>query len=238
MSTSSFSIGDIINESWAAIKKNVWLFVAVVLGYGLISFLVSMLFNGTGAAVSYGASSDPAAILASVFTVSYFLSMLVMLAISAIFYIGYYKMALDAADGLTPQLSAFSNASVKKILNLFIGNIIYAIAVYLGFILCIVPGIFLAVRLQFYIFFIVENDCNAFDALAKSWECSKGESMNLILLGLAFFLVNILGAICCGVGLLVTAPMSTIGIALVYRRFVGGAPEEADFESLSDTPIV
>ena len=237
MSTNSFSIGDIINESWAIIKRHIWLFAATMLGFLLVYYLVTLLVGfvfGGAVAVS---STDPSEILASMFSVAYLMTMLAGVALSAIFYLGFYKMALDAADGLTPQLSSFSQISGKKILNLFIANIICFIVTYIGLILCIIPGLFIATRLQFYIYFIVEKDCNALDALSKSWEYTSGETLNLMLFVLALVLINFIGVLCCGIGVLVTAPMSTIAMALVYRRLTGTVPQEEDFEALSETNI-
>lgn len=241
MGTKKFSIGDVINESWEIIKKHVWIFAAVVLGYLLINLLISSLFSGgIGVASALSNTTDIQAILASLFGISAIISWLVTTIISAFFYLGFYKMSLDAADGKKPDLSSFGAVSIKKILNLFIANIIYNFVVFIGFLLCIVPGIFFAVRLQFYVFFIIEHDYSAINALSKSWESTGGESINLILFGIVILLINLLGAIACGIGLLVSIPMSVIALALVYRIFTGSPVEQVDFQSIKDesAPIV
>lgn len=236
MDTKKISIGDIVNESWAIIKKNIWIFLATTLGFGLIVSLIYYLFIGAGMAAAMATGGgDPSAMLTGIFSFGFFAGMLVLAFISAAFYIGYYKMALDAADGLNPDLSAFSGITVKKILNLFIANILYGIIVEIGFILCLIPGIFFAIRLQLYVFYIIERDCNALEALSKSWEATKGESLNIFLLGLVFALINFVGALLCGIGMLVTIPMTLIAFALIYRILTGGKPgDDVEFEAIVD----
>lgn len=244
MTTKKIVISDILNESWAIIKKNIWVFAATMLGYLIIYVLISMIFGGIGGAATAIVPGDSSAAMsqafASMFSVGAILTWLLMTFIGAFFYLGFYKMALDAADGKTPDLSSFTTISMKKILNLFLANLIYAIVVYIGFIACIIPGIYLAVRLQLYVFNIIDNDANAFDALSRSWDSTKGNSMDILLLGLALVLVNFVGAICCGIGLLVTAPMTIICFALIYRLLTGGRVEDVEFETITEDnePIV
>jgi uncharacterized membrane protein len=51
-----------------------------------------------------------------------------------------------------------------------------------------------------------------------------GFTMFLILL----FLVNVLGALCCIVGLLVTFPLSIVAITVAYKEIVGFEPRTID----------
>lgn len=243
MTVKNFSIGDIVNESWAIIKKHIWIFAATILGFYLVYLLIYFLIGGMGAASGFAVSRNESLsdALGAMFSVGAIISFFLMSLVGAIFYLGFYRMALDAADGKNPDLSAFSAiTSVKKILNLFIANILFAIAFYIGLILCIVPGLLIIARLQYYIFFIVEQDCNAVEALSNSWNVTKGNTLNLTLLLFVFALINLLGALCCGVGLLVTTPMTIIGFALIYRLFNGGGPETVEFEDISEKnePVV
>jgi len=244
MTTKKIVIGDILNESWAIVKKNVWVFAATMLGYFIIYSLIYLLFGGIGAATTAIAPGDSSAAmsqaLTSMFSVGAILTWLLMTIISAFFYLGFYKMALDSADGKNPDLSSFTSISMKKIINLFLANLIYGIVVYIGLIACIIPGIFLAVRLQLYVFNIIDHDANAFDALSRSWNSTKGNSMDIFLLGLALVLVNFVGLICCGIGLLVTMPITIIAFALIYRLLTGGKVEDVAFETITEDnePVV
>lgn len=235
MSTNKFSIGAIINESWSAIKKNVWIFAGVLLGFLLIVFTVSFIMGGsTSIAMSSINPNDIFALLAVFYSFSFLALFLIFFVLEILFYVGYYKMALIAADGLEPSLSAFS-ASIRKMLNILLAAILFGILMNIGMLLCIIPGIIVAVRLRYFLFFIIDKDRNAIDSITESWEITKGETWKLVLLDLSLFLINIAGMICCGIGLLVTFPMTIIAYALVYRKLTEEVPQNADFDTLSDT---
>lgn len=72
------------------------------------------------------------------------------------------------------------------VLNLIVGLVVYAIAVIVGLVLFVVPGIFLAVALFFYNYEVVVEGKNAVDALAGSYELTAGNRFGLFALGLIF----------------------------------------------------
>jgi uncharacterized membrane protein len=71
---------------------------------------------------------------------------------------------------------------------------------------------------MFFGYFIVEHSSGPIVALKESARITKGEKWNIFLLVLIFLGINILGVLALGIGLLITAPMSAIGIAYVYRK--------------------
>lgn len=60
----------------------------------------------------------------------------------------------------------------------------------------------------------------------ESSELTRGNRWGLFLFGLALLLLNLMGAILFGVGLLVTLPMSAFASVLVYRRLATHAAHE------------
>ena len=87
-----------------------------------------------------------------------------------------------------------------------------------GLLLCIIPGIILSVRFQFFGWAIVDRELGPFEAMQESWELTRGSFWNLVLLWLVLAGINILGALALGVGLLITSPMSMVAVGFVYRR--------------------
>lgn len=75
----------------------------------------------------------------------------------------------------------------------------------------------MAIRLQFYVAAIVDDDMGAIDALKHSWDITRGQSLPLILLAFVMVLVLIIGAVLFGIGLLIAAPMLYIMQCYVYR---------------------
>jgi Predicted integral membrane protein len=220
MSSNNLVIGDIISSAWEGIKKNLWIFVGVTFAFYLVILSIFSFAGGMSAITALTANnigSNPGAIFGLMFGGSMLLTMLLILIVSYIFYIGYYSMALIVADGGKPTLSVFT-FSGSKIVNMIVAGLIVGIVVYIGTLLCIIPGLYLAARLFLFGFFIIDEDCNFIDAMKKSWEATKGEVLNIVLIILVLYLINILGAICCGVGMFVTTPMTVIALAILYRK--------------------
>ena len=97
-------------------------------------------------------------------------------------------------------------------------SLVKTVAVIVGLILFIVPGIIIGIKLQFASYLVVDKNMGVVDALNKSSEMTKGIKMNLFLFGILLFLINVLGFLALIVGLLVTIPLSMVATAYVYRK--------------------
>ena len=97
-------------------------------------------------------------------------------------------------------------------------SIVYGLIVVGGLILLVVPGIYLALRLQFYSYYIIDKNAGSIDSLKMSWKATEGNVINIFLFELLLIGINILGAIALVVGLLVTIPVSVIAVTLLYRK--------------------
>lgn len=76
------------------------------------------------------------------------------------------------------------------ILNLIAGGIVFAIALALGFIAFIIPGIFLLVSLYFWNVFVIVEDENFIEAFKSSWSLTEGERLGLFGLGVIVLIVS------------------------------------------------
>lgn len=93
----------------------------------------------------------------------------------------------------TEQLSSddFTRNLLLVVVNLIIGGIVFGVVVGIGFILLIVPGIFLLVSLFFWNVFVIVDDENFIDAFGSSWRLTSGNRLTLFGLGL---IVVVIGA--------------------------------------------
>ena len=83
---------------------------------------------------------------------------------------------------------------------------------------CILPGIYLAIRLMFTPMIAANHPEVAFsDAFSRSWQMTKGHFWILLWLGIVVIGINIVGLICCCVGLIVTSILSYMMYACVYK---------------------
>jgi uncharacterized membrane protein len=112
--------------------------------------------------------------------------------------------------------------------RMFVAAICASIAVVLGSILCLVPGIIVALGISQYSYLVVDQGLGGVDALKKSWEMTKGHKLNIFVFGLLGILVVIAGYIACILGaLLGSVPILTIGAAYIYLRIKGEQPRLA-----------
>jgi uncharacterized membrane protein len=109
--------------------------------------------------------------------------------------------------------------------RMFVAAFCGAIAVIIGSILCLVPGIIVGLGISQYSYLVVDQGLGGIDALKKSWEITNGHKLNLFLFGLLAFLVVIAGYIACLIGaLLGSLPILTIAAAYIYLRIKGEQP--------------
>jgi len=132
--------------------------------------------------------------------------------------IGYTKVAINAANYLPTPFLSLLLTDIKTILKYAAGWFLYISAISAGLTLLIVPGIILAIRLQFYNYYIVENGYGPLESLKKSFYLTKNLTIELFLFYLMLFALNFFGALCLGVGILITFPMSWIANAYVFKQ--------------------
>jgi predicted Zn finger-like uncharacterized protein len=98
-------------------------------------------------------------------------------------------------------------------------------AVGLGFVLLILPGIYLMLALQFWVCFIIDDRAGPVAALKRSYALTRGCLLQLFLFCCLVLGVNLVGVIPCGFGLLVTVPVTSIGWVYIYRFLRDRQPE-------------
>jgi uncharacterized membrane protein len=87
--------------------------------------------------------------------------------------------------------------------------------VYLAFAIGVLP------RLFFGFFLVVDRDMGALDALAGSWNMTRGKVLKLVGLAVLSSLVGMAGAFACGIGMVWTMTMSWVMYASAYRQMIG-----------------
>ena len=93
--------------------------------------------------------------------------------------------------------------------------------VFVGILLCIIPGLLVAAALKFTYLFILDKKMEFWPAIQASHETVKSDYLGFTLFLCALGLINILGLLACIVGLLVTIPLSIAAITYAYQEVVG-----------------
>ncbi len=191
------SIGENLSYAWEAVKKNIWILLGLYVGYIIIAYGVSFIGMAAGEVVSW-------------------ILQLVVTIFGLFFSLGFIRCCLKAVDKEEVSFEAFKNLG-GYILSYILAFILYGIVVGIGCIFLILPGLWLGTRLQFYPYFILEENEGPLGALQKSWNITKGEDSYVIILALAWIVVALVGFICLLVGIFVAGLVVMVSQAYTYR---------------------
>ena len=196
-----FSIKEALSFGWDAFKSRVGFFIILLLLLGVLAAIPQFLIKHTeivGLRVTL-------VIINQLF--QYFLT------------VGLVKIGIKVVDGSEVRIiDLFSGGPV--FVTYVLGALLFSLIVLAGFVLLVVPGIILSVMLQYYSYFIIDKNMGPVESIKASAALTKGVRWKLFGFGLVLGLLNIAGILLLVVGLFVTAPVSWVAIAFVYRKLL------------------
>jgi len=219
-----------IKYGWAKFSKNVGPFVIGALIVAAISIVFSLLGQLIAGAIfdtSRQTTVDPATGAVQVESAGLFTSLLANSVVSFVGQVittiaaaGLLKMAFDVVDGREASLGTMFQGWDK--VQVVVATILVGIATFIGIILCVLPGIAVIIFSAFTTAFVLDRKLGAIDAIKASIDLVKNNFGPAILWMLLAFLCVVVGAIACGVGLLVAIPVVLISQAYTLRALTGG----------------
>jgi len=140
-----------------------------------------------------------------------------------------------------PLIAGFHIFTIKKLMSrraefadLFLGfnffvptlvaSLVIALFVSIGTVLCIIPGLVVAAMYKFTYLFIVDKRMDFWPAMQASHAVVKSDYVGFTLLLLLLLLVDVLGLLCCVVGIFVAMPVTIAAITVAYAEIVGFDP--------------
>jgi uncharacterized membrane protein len=109
-----------------------------------------------------------------------------------------------------------------------VASLVIGLFVFGGTLLCIVPGLVIAAMYKFTYLFIIDKRMDFWPAMKASHAVAKNDYFGFTMFLLLTALVNLLGFICCIVGLLVSIPVTFAAITIAYQELVGFDPTTPD----------
>ncbi len=211
MTTDAFSICEAIDFGWTKAKDHFWLLVGATF-CGMILPVLPVFIVSHLPGVSGDNAGSVGGALASV-------AGLLQIIVQAGLQLGLVKIALKICDNAEVKFADLFSC-FPLFFNCFFGGAIYATIVTFGLLLLIAPGIIWALQFQFFTYAIVDRASGPIACLKASSAITKGEKWHLLLFSLAILLINILGALCLGIGILVSIAISLPAdfIAYVYIK--------------------
>lgn len=199
-------------------------FVLMFIVEFITSFAAQLFIGAAGSAASMASRhADPMAGI-GVFGPLYYAAMsigqLVNVVVSSFFVAGIYGFSLKVARG---QAYAFNDllSGLPIFLPVLVANIITGLAVGIGLIFLIVPGVIIALGLSMTLPLIVDKRLGPIDALSASWALTTGNKGMLFIFGLLAIALVVAGTCACFVGILLVLPILYIAHAYVYLRLSG-----------------
>ena len=225
------SIGDIVSRAWDLAVKHWPIFVLFT--------LVQSLFSGLGinldpVAYSQAITNHDPELIREAFQVNY--PMLTIAALIGI-YLGFIllKMYVSAHQTGRPY-TAFGDVfkvDINQLAIYFCVELVYALIVVCGIFLCILPGIWLGVRLWYAPLLAATQGATFSEAFTKSWEMTRGHFWELFLMSLTMIGIAILGFCACFVGVFFAEVIVSFMLVVSFFMLKPADPEPA-FEEYAE----
>jgi hypothetical protein len=109
-----------------------------------------------------------------------------------------------------------------------VASIVIGLFVFCGTLLCVIPGLVVAAMYKFTYLFIVDKRMDFWPAMQASHAVVKRDYVGFTLFLLLMVLVDLLGVLCCVVGIFVAIPVTFAAITVAYKELVGFDPRTVD----------
>ncbi len=226
-------IGDVLSAAWELTKKS-WIAVLVsVIGLGIIDYVLSAILGpSTFDQLQFqqnlmNHSDDPQYIISALADLygkaipSSTIVKIVSLALSA----GFFQTLLNCIRGKYDFTIDAWKLPINVYAKFLVIQIIASIIAGFGFLLCILPGIYLYARLEYAGYYLLDHqEAGIGEAISASWNMTADNAFTLSLLQIVYFFVNILGICCCCVGVMVTSIITYLASAVCYSILNPSAP--------------
>lgn len=221
---------DVIGQAWDLVKPQIGMWIVALIICGAISGLL----NGVSSIVNATAGNDPGAAFYAITLVISLASAIIGLLVNA----GLTKMAIHHVRSGQADIAQLFNIT-DVIVPIIVAGLLMYLAIGVGMVLLIIPGILAFLGLSMAIPLVVDQKVDGIEALKRSWATCQPHWGSLFLLFLVLGLLNLAGFCACFVGLLITSPISQVAIALTYRNLFGiGASESNVAPSVFPPPPI
>jgi hypothetical protein len=197
--------GSAIRAGWDALKTYFLEFLLATLVIIAVSAISSLFTRGSG----FGSAG-----------ISFLINIFVTGPVS--FGVSYYFLKAMRGDAF--ELGDIFTAFRENYLQVVLANFLMMMIIGLGFVLLIIPGIILLVRLAFVPYLVMDEKLDAVEAIRASWDLTRDHGMNIFLLVLVSVFIMIGGLILLVIGVIPAA----ILVQAAFAAFYLGVRDEYD----------
>ncbi len=198
---SRFSIREALSYGWQTYKTDWLFFVGLVILVAFINWLAPLIIRFL--------PSDWLIMAIPINIASLTANMMIGM--------GVMKIYIDKVDNKPTGYSELFSYS-GYFFRYFGAKINSILIIIFGAILLLIPGVIFSVKLKFWPWTMVDQDKGMIESLFSSWQMTAGIKLDLLIFGIVLGILNILGFLAVGIGLLITVPVTTLSMAYVYRK--------------------
>lgn len=219
-SKKDFSVQECFVVGWQRFKMHAWFLVSIALLMLVVAFLGTILVEEV-----YQHIEPTRTMLDILSSIAYYWIVF-----------GMVVVTLKIVDNKTVS---WSDVFVfdRRFFLYILGIILYGFVVGIGFLVLIIPGIYLALRYGFFWYGIIDGKKGVFDAFHESAVITRGVKWQLLLFALATIGVMILGFVALGVGVLVAMPVTMLASAHLYRVLLSQSADPQESTVQTSTPV-
>ncbi|MFI5510568.1 hypothetical protein ACIA48_24160 [Mycobacterium sp. NPDC051804] len=220
------NVGEGFSWAWNKFSKNAAALIVPALVYGVIVAILLGAVYGLAFALApettYGSAGNSYSVEASfgfasvlVIIVGYIILMVVAAAMQS----AYLSGLLDIANGQPVTIGSFFKP--RNIGSVIVASLIIGIAAgILSF--CFIGGLVVSLFTLFATVIIVERNASPIDAIKQSIDITKNNLVPVILALLVIYAITFVGALACGIGLIVAVPVAGLFLVYTYRKLTNG----------------
>lgn len=197
-------VGAAISYGWKKFTENVGPFIILMIAVLVVTAVVGVI---RGIVTPESSGLTALLITALLGGVSYIITSIVQA--------GVWRAGLGVTKGETPSISQLTET--ENIVPYILTNIIVGIGLVIGLILCVVPGIVWMIFTSLASLIALDKGVGPGEAISQSISWVKDNFGQVFVILLVSWIVYIIGACLCGVGLLVSAPVGLVAITYTYR---------------------
>lgn len=198
-----FGVKSIVREAWDILKRE----KKFLLIFGFVLVLGNMALNGIGELFTDQGWSGVSSLWGIIsFVVKMYLGVVTII------------VSLKAVRGESLTVQEVLVKDWKMIWPYVLVSLLYSLVVIFGTILLIVPGVIFGLMYFLSTYLVVDQGLGVIESMKESKRLTGGKRGKLFLIGLTSLGINILGMLCLGVGVIVTAPLTVVMGGLVYQR--------------------
>jgi hypothetical protein len=214
-----FSIGETLSEAWAksnGAKLTIHIALLIYFVVAVGAMIVMGLLIGFGAITGAQDGPESPGSMIGVQIISQIVSAAVFGPMGAGLFIIGLRRSVNAPVSAGTVLAYFS-----KILPILLMMILMYVLVLIGFVLFIIPGIYLSVAYYLALPLIVEKNLGPWEALEASRKAITKRWFAIFGLFVVLTLINLATVVTLFIGMIWTIPMSVIAFGILYRNIFG-----------------